>query len=383
MASNVRMPVKVIRPECVMSCDFIALANKGVQELHPYQPGKPISELERELGISNIVKLASNENPIGISAKAKAAMEKEFADLARYPDANGYYLKAKLAERMGVGINQITLGNGSNDVLELIARVFVAPEHEVIFSQHAFVVYPIVTQAIGAKKVVIPAKDWGHDLEATAAAITPNTRMIFIANPNNPTGTWVNKTDLKAFMDKVPQDVIVVVDEAYYEYVEDSEYPQTIPWIKEYPNLIVTRTFSKAYGLAGVRAGYAVANEEITGLINRPRQPFNMNSLALAAAEAVLDDHAYLQKALDVNKSGMQQLISAFDEMGYDYIPSVTNFITVDMKQAAGPLYQQMLEQGVIVRPVANYEMPNHLRISIGLEEENAKFIRVLREMTK
>ncbi len=366
-----------------MSCDFIALANKGVQELHPYQPGKPISELERELGITNIVKLASNENPIGISAKAKAAMEKEFSDLARYPDANGYYLKAKLAERLGVGIGQITLGNGSNDVLELIARVFVAPEHEVIYSQHAFVVYPIVTQAIGAKKVVIPAKDWGHDLEATAAAITPNTRMIFIANPNNPTGTWVNKTDLKAFMDKVPQDVIVVVDEAYYEYVEDAEYPQTVPWIKDYPNLIVTRTFSKAYGLAGVRAGYAVANEEITGLINRPRQPFNMNSLALAAAEAVLDDHAYLQKALDVNKSGMQQLISAFDELGYDYIPSVTNFITVDMKQAAGPLYQQMLEQGVIVRPVGNYEMPNHLRISIGLEEENAKFIRVLREMTK
>jgi len=366
-----------------MSCDFIALANKGVQELHPYQPGKPISELERELGITNIVKLASNENPIGISAKAKAAMEKEFGDLARYPDANGYYLKAKLAERLGVGIGQITLGNGSNDVLELIARVFVAPEHEVIYSQHAFVVYPIVTQAIGAKKVVIPAKDWGHDLEATAAAITPNTRMIFIANPNNPTGTWVNKTDLKAFMDKVPQDVIVVVDEAYYEYVEDADYPQTIPWIKDYPNLIVTRTFSKAYGLAGVRAGYAVANEEITGLINRPRQPFNMNSLALAAAEAVLDDHAYLQKALDVNKSGMQQLISAFGELGYDYIPSVTNFITVDMKQAAGPLYQQMLEQGVIVRPVGNYEMPNHLRISIGLEEENAKFIRVLREMTK
>lgn len=366
-----------------MSCDFIALANTGVQELHPYQPGKPISELERELGITNIVKLASNENPIGISAKAKAAMEKEFSDLARYPDANGYYLKAKLAERLGVGIGQITLGNGSNDVLELIARVFVAPEHEVIYSQHAFVVYPIVTQAIGAKKVVIPAKDWGHDLEATAAAITPNTRMIFIANPNNPTGTWVNKTDLKAFMDKVPQDVIVVVDEAYYEYVEYAEYPQTVPWIKEYPNLIVTRTFSKAYGLAGVRAGYAVANEEITGLINRPRQPFNMNSLALAAAEAVLDDHAYLQKALDVNKSGMQQLISVFDELGYDYIPSVTNFITVDMKQAAGPLYQQMLEQGVIVRPVGNYEMPNHLRISIGLEEENAKFIRVLREMTK
>lgn len=366
-----------------MSCDFIALANKGVQELHPYQPGKPISELERELGITNIVKLASNENPIGISAKAKAAMEKEFADLARYPDANGYYLKAKLAERLGVAISQITLGNGSNDVLELIARVFVAPEHEVIYSQHAFVVYPIVTQAIGAKKVVIPAKDWGHDLEATAAAITPNTRMIFIANPNNPTGTWVNKTDLKAFMDKVPEDVIVVVDEAYYEYVEDAEYPQTVPWIKEYPNLIVTRTFSKAYGLAGARAGYAVANEEITGLINRPRQPFNMNSLALAAAEAVLDDYAYLQKALDVNKAGMQQLISTFDELGYDYIPSVTNFITVDMKQPAGPLYQQMLEQGVIVRPVANYEMPNHLRISIGLEEENAKFIRVLREMSK
>ncbi|MBV37028.1 MAG: histidinol-phosphate transaminase [Rickettsiales bacterium] len=366
-----------------MSCDFIQLANSGVQELHPYQPGKPISELERELGITNIVKLASNENPIGISSMAQAAMEKEFSELARYPDANGYYLKAKIAERVGVDINQITLGNGSNDVLELIARVFVSPEHEVIFSQHAFVVYPIVTQAIGAKKVVIPAKDWGHDLEATAAAITPNTRMIFIANPNNPTGTWVKSAELKAFMDKVPEDVLVILDEAYYEYVEDKDYPQTIPWIKEYPNLIVTRTFSKAYGLAGVRAGYAVANEEITGLINRPRQPFNMNSLALAAAEAVLDDHAYLQKALDVNKAGMEQLEAVFKELNYDYIPSVTNFITVDMGKPAGPIYQHMLEQGVIVRPVANYEMPNHLRVSIGLEEENAKFIRVLREMTK
>ncbi len=366
-----------------MSCDFIALAGAGVQKLHPYQPGKPISELERELGITNIVKLASNENPIGISSKAQAAMEKEFAEMARYPDANGYYLKAKLAERCGVDINQITLGNGSNDVLELIARVFVQPEHEVIFSQHAFVVYPIVTQAIGAKAVQIPAKDWGHDLEATAEAINTNTRMIFIANPNNPTGTWNNATDLKAFMDKVPNDVIVVVDEAYYEYVEFAEYPQTIPWIKEYPNLIVTRTFSKAYGLAGVRAGYAVANEEITGLINRPRQPFNMNSLALAAAEAVLDDHEYLQRALDVNKAGMEQLIGAFNEFGYDYIPSVTNFITVNMKQNAGPLYNEMLQKGVIVRPVANYEMPNHLRVSIGLEEENAKFIRVLTEMSK
>ncbi len=366
-----------------MSCDFLALANPGVRELHPYQAGKPISELERELGISNIVKLASNENPLGLSPLAKAAMEREMADLARYPDANGFYLKAKLAERLGISAGQITLGNGSNDVLELVARVFVEPGNEVIYSEHAFVVYPIVTQAIGATRVEVPARDRGHDLEAMAAAITDKTRLIFIANPNNPTGTWVNGADLKAFMEKVPENVLVVVDEAYFEYVSEPDYPRTLEWLAEYPNLLVSRTFSKAYGLAGVRAGYIVAHEEITGLLNRVRQPFNMNSLALAAAQAVLDDTDYLARAIEVNRAGMEQLEAACHEHDLDYIPSVGNFLTIDMGRPAGPLYQFMLERGVIVRPVANYGMPDHLRVSIGLPEENARFVELLPQLPR
>jgi histidinol-phosphate aminotransferase len=364
-----------------MSCDYTALANPGVQKLHPYQAGKPVSELERELGISNIVKLASNENPIGLSEMVKQAIEKEYIDGCRYPDANGHYLKSALSERLDVLPTQITLGNGSNDVLEMIAKVYVQSHHEVIFSEHAFCVYPIVAQSLGATLVEVPARDWGNDLDAILAAITDKTKMIFIANPNNPTGTWLTSDLLKTFIKQVPDNVIVVVDEAYTEYVTDGSIPNTVEWLSEFANLVVTRTFSKAYGLASLRLGYAVTSEEICGLLNRLRQPFNVNSFALAAGIAVMNDHQYLEKAIAVNQNGMQQIIANCESLGLSHIPSAGNFLTIDMGQNAMPIYEKLLHKGVIVRPVANYNMPNHLRVSIGLELENQKYIDSLNDI--
>ncbi|WP_417658240.1 histidinol-phosphate transaminase [Pseudidiomarina sp.] len=357
--------------------DFNAkeLANPGVRTLSPYQAGKPIEEVEREIGIKNIIKLASNENPLGLSEKVKQALQDALQGLARYPDANGFYLKTKLAEKLGVNTNQITLGNGSNDVLELLARTFVNASHEVIFAQHAFVVYPLVTQAIGAKGIAVPAKDYGHDLPAMLKAITPNTRMIFIANPNNPTGTFLSKEELADFIAKVPSNVLVVLDEAYYEYVEASERAPSVEWVAQYPNLIVSRTFSKAYGLAGLRAGYAISHPEVADLMNRIRQPFNMNSLSLRAAEVVLDDQAYLDESIRVNQEGMKQLVAFCEQSGLNYIPSHGNFLTIEVGDAAADFYQKLLHAGVIVRPVAGYQLPRHLRVSIGLPAENQAFI--------
>ena len=355
-----------------MSCDYQALANRGVQGLHPYQAGKPVDELKRELGLTDIVKLASNENPLGPSAAVKAAISAELADLTRYPDANGYDLKTALASKYQVTTKQITLGNGSNDVLEILARTFVSQEHEVIFSQYAFVVYPLVTQSIGAKAVAVPAKDWGHDLDAMAAAITDNTKMIFIANPNNPTGTCLSAVDLLAFLAKVPSDIIVVLDEAYYEYAD--EQADSVAWIKQFPNLVITRTFSKAYGLAALRVGYAISNETIADLLNRVRQPFNCNSLAIAAACAALNDNEYLAASVALNQQGMRDLENFFAQYDLPTIPSKGNFITFDTGRDANPIYNELLQLGVIVRPIGGYGMPNHLRVSIGTEQENQTF---------
>ncbi|EKE86931.1 histidinol-phosphate transaminase [Idiomarina xiamenensis] len=351
------------------------LANPGVRQLRPYQAGKPITELERELGIKNIVKLASNENPLGISQKVKAALAEELNDLARYPDANGFYLKEKIAKKQGVEMNQITLGNGSNDVLELIARTFVNDSHEVIFSQHAFVVYPIVTQAIGATAVAVPAKQYGHDLDAMLAAISDKTRLIFIANPNNPTGTFLSAEALHDFLKQVPDNVLVVLDEAYTEFVPVAERSPSFAWVTEFPNLLVCRTFAKAYGLAGLRAGYTVSDARIADLLNRVRQPFNMNSLSLRAAEVALDDDEYLQQSVAINQAGMQQLVNFCEQRGLSYIPSYGNFLTIEVGDDAEQLYQELLQQGVIVRPVTGYQLPRHLRVSIGLPAENQAFI--------
>ena len=366
--------------------NFCDLAVPGVRELKPYQPGKPIDELQREYGLQEVIKLASNENPLGPSRKALAAIEQGLVELARYPDGNGFILKQALSDKFNVELNQITLGNGSNDILELVARTFVQPGQEVIFSQHAFAVYPIATQAVGGKAVIVPAKDWGNDLDGMLKAINDNTRVMFIANPNNPTGTWIVRDALQQFLDKVPEHVVVVLDEAYFEYaihpaMQAEGYPDGMQLLDQYPNLIVSRTFSKAYGLAGLRVGYAISQPVIADLLNRVRQPFNVNSLALFAATAALSDQAHLDNSAQLNATGMQTLMEAFRQMGLAYIPSVGNFISVDMTKPAQPIYLALLKHGVIVRPVANYEMPNHLRVTIGTEKENTKFLSALHEV--
>lgn len=360
---------------------FESLATAGVQRLVPYVPGKPVDELQRELGLTEIVKLASNENPLGTGAKVAAAIQATLPELTRYPDGSGFALKAALSAKLGVEPQQITLGNGSSEILELVARTFLTPEHEVVFSQHAFALYPILTQAVGAIAKPVPAKDFGHDLDAMRAAIGENTRLVFIANPNNPTGTLLDSEALEAFIASLPHDVLCVLDEAYYEFVDPAVRAESLDWPNRYPNLIIARTFSKAYGLAGFRIGYGISSVDIADLLNRVRQPFNCNMLALAAAEAALSDTDYLQQTLAVNHAGMAQLTDAFKALDLPWIPSSGNFVSVDMKQPAQPIYEALLRKGVIVRPVANYEMPNHLRISIGTERENQIFIQALTEV--
>jgi histidinol-phosphate aminotransferase len=364
-----------------MVTDPLSLAVPGVRNLRPYEPGKPIEELEREYGIKNAVKLASNENPLGPGPKALAAIRDWLPELGRYPDGNGFALKGALADKFAVAPEQLTLGNGSNEVLELIARAFVLPENEVVFSEHAFAVYALVTQAVGATSRVIPARDWGHDLEAMARAINARTRVVFIANPNNPSGTWVPRQELEQLLQAAPADVLVVVDEAYFEYVDEREYPNTIPWVQRFPNLVVTRTFSKVHGLAGLRVGFGVSRPGIADLLNRVREPFNVNSLALTAAQAALGDDAHVSKSVAMNRAGMAQLSQALTDMGLAYIPSVGNFICVDVGRPGTEIYEQLLRQGVIVRPIANYGMPNHLRVTVGLTEENQRFLEALRKI--
>jgi len=356
----------------------------AVGKLMPYIPGKPVSELERELGIKNIHKLASNENPLGPSPLALAAVRSALDSLYLYPDGSGFELKAALARKLAVDAGQITLGNGSNDVLELVARAFLSNDTAAVFSEHAFAVYPIVTQAVGAEARIACAGDgvstarYGHDLEAMLALIDEKVRVIFIANPNNPTGTWLRRSELEHFLARLPDYVITVIDEAYFEYVSEPEYPDALQWLPKHPNLIVTRTFSKAYGLAGLRAGYAVSSPEIADYLNRVRQPFNVNSLALAGAAAALDDAAHLNSTVQLNSAGLLQLSQAFVTRGLDFIPSVANFITVDVGRTALEVYETLLRAGVIVRPVANYGLPRHLRVSVGTAKQNNAFLDAL-----
>lgn len=348
-----------------------------VRAISPYQPGKPITELAREMGIpvEKIVKLASNENPLGMSPKARQAVEAAIGGIERYPDQ--FDLIAKVAARAGVAQNQVVLGNGSNDVLDLIARVFLAPGRSAVFSQHAFAVYPLATLSTGAELIVSPAKDFGHDLGAMRAAIRPDTRIVWIANPNNPTGNFLPYPEVRAFLESVPKDVVVVLDEAYNEYIAPEARVDTASWIKDFPNLVVCRTFSKIYGLAGLRIGYALASVEVADLMNRIRQPFNANNLALAAASAALDDEEFLKQSYDVNQRGMAQLLAGFAKLGFEVIPSQGNFVTFKAGDAAA-VNQKLLQQGVIVRPIAGYGMPEWLRVTIGTEPENARFLEAL-----
>ena len=364
-----------------MRMDLKSLALPGVQHLQPYQGGKPLDELERELGISGAIKLASNENPLGLSELARAAIEASFENVTRYPDGNGFYLKRRLAEKLAVSTSQLTLGNGSNEILELLARGFLGQQHNAIIAEHAFVVYQLVITAQNATAVTVPASSWGHDLPAMAAAVNEHTRLLFIANPNNPTGTWVSLASIEALLQKLPDTVLVVVDEAYFEYVDQPGYGSALELIDDYPNLIVTRTFSKAYGLAALRIGYSVSHPDVADILNRLRQPFNVNSPALAAALAVLDDEAYLQRSIGVNREGCDQLVAGFEALGLAYIPSAGNFIAVQVPGDALALYEALLRKGVIVRPIALYGMPHHLRVSIGLPDENQRFLDALGQL--
>jgi histidinol-phosphate aminotransferase len=353
-------------------------ANRDILTLQPYQAGKPIEELQRELGVSDVIKLASNENPRGPGPAVHAAMVRAAATLSRYPDGSGYRLKHALAKHLGVDAQRISLGNGSNDVLELVARVALSPGCEGIVSAHAFVVYPLAVIAHGGTLVTVPARNWTHDLGAMADAVTKATRIIFVANPNNPTGTWVGRRELTAFLDRIPEHVVTVLDEAYFEYLQHPEYPNGIELQSRYPNLVVTRTFSKIYGLAGMRVGYCVSHPDIADLLNRVRQPFNVSSLALECAEAALGDQEFVRRSREINDEGMEQLRRGLDQLGVPYIPSGGNFLCVDLRRPAAPTYDALLRLGVIVRPIAGYGMPNHLRVTVGLHEENARFLDAL-----
>ena len=355
-------------------CDY---AMPYVRAISPYLPGKPITQLAREMGIpvERIVKLASNENPLGISPKAKLAIEKAMASLERYPD--DFELKAAVAEHTGMGRERIVLGNGSNDLLDILARVFLAPGRSAVYAQYAFAVYPLATISAGGEPIAVPALNFGHDLDAMRAAIRPDTRLVWMANPNNPTGTFIPYPVLKAFLQSLPKEVVVVLDEAYNEYIPAAEHVDTTPWVNEFPNLVLTRTFSKIYGLAGLRVGYALASAEVADLMNRIRQPFNCNNLALAAATAALGDHEFLTRSHDSNRVGMAQIVDGVKRLGLDHIPSLGNFVCIKPGDAAA-VNQKLLKQGVIVRPIAGYGLPDWLRVTIGNEVENQRFLEAL-----
>ena len=359
-----------------------------VTQLHPYIPGKPVDELEREYGVKNAIKVASNENPLGPSPDVITYLQEALLnprEFSRYPDGNGFVLKNKLVEKLtdeniSLSTAQITLGNGSNDILDILARVFASQHDEVIFSQYAFAVYPIATQAVGATAVVTDAVDWGHDLNAMLDAVTDKTRLIFIANPNNPTGTCLTADDLLKFLQQIPENIVVVIDEAYEEYAAGNfaGYHSMLSTLKQFNNLVITRTFSKAYGLASFRVGYAVSSVAIADLLNRVRQPFNNNTFALESASIALDDQAHIKQCVELNTQGMSYLVKGFGTLGLSYIPSAGNLVCVKIGGNCSEIYEKLLYEGIITRPVANYQMPEYLRISVGNMEENRRVIEAL-----
>lgn len=370
-----------------MSIRALDLAAPAVRSLSPYVPGKPISELEREYGVTDSIKLASNENPLGAGPKAVAAIQSALGDLGLYPDGNGFELKQALMRHHHCAMENITLGNGSNELLVMIAEAFLSPAVSAVYSQYAFAIYAIATHATGAIKRVAPAHPeghrmaLGHDLDAMHKLVDADTRLVFIANPNNPTGTWLEAEPLRRFIESMPPHVIVVVDEAYRQYANVPDYPDVAQWVAELPNLIVSRTFSKAYGLAGLRVGYALSSPEVADVLNRVRQAFNVNSLALVAAEAALGDEEHLARTVELNRAGMTQLQAAFARLQLRQYPSACNFLLVDCGKPAGPVYEALLRRGVIVRPVGGYGLPNHLRVTIGTPEQNERMIAGFREI--
>ncbi len=368
-----------------MKFNALELAARPVHKLAPYVPGKPLSELEREYGITDSIKLASNENPLGPGVKARAAITQAVQTLGLYPDGNGFELKQALAGKYGCARERITLGNGSNDLLVMLAEAFLDVTVEAVYSQYCFAIYPIVVQATGATARIASAHPeshpmaLGHDLDAMRQLVGERTRMVFIANPNNPTGTWVGADELKRFIAAMPATTLVVVDEAYIEYVQDAGFADASRWLDEFPNLVVTRTFSKAYGLAGLRVGYALSHPPVADVLNRVRQPFNVNSVALSAAAAALDDAEHLHRSVRLNAHGMQQVVAGVQALGLRVYPSRGNFVLIDCGRPSAAVYEALLRQGVIVRPVAGYGLPTQLRISIGAESENQRMLAALK----
>ena len=355
-----------------------------IRTISPYVGGRPIAEVAREIGMdeARIVKLASNENPLGMSPAARQAVMDALTQTPRYPDNDGYALRQALAAHLGLPADWIVLGHGSSDILEMAARALLSESDSCVYAQYGFIVYQLAVQQAGARHIVVPARDYGHDLQAMAAAIEPTTRLVYLANPNNPTGTLACAADIAAFMAQVPSDVVVMLDEAYVEYLDPGLRTDSIALLRKYPNLVVSRTFSKAYGLAGLRIGYAAAHPALADVLNRVRSAFNTSTVAQAAALAALGDEAFLRRAVEVNRAGMAQFVAAFDALGLHHLPSHGNFVLVRMgddEQAGNRVNAALVKQGVIVRPVGNYGLGPWLRISVGTEAENARCIDALR----
>ena len=366
-----------------MDLEIKDLINSSIKSLTPYEPGKPIEDLEREYGIKNAVKLASNESPLGPSPKVLTALEEVISGVHRYPDGNGFRLKEALSSKHSVDMSVLTLGNGSNDIIEFVARCFLSPKDNAIYSKYAFAVYPLIVQALGAEGIEVEAKDWSHDLQSMLEAINKDTKIVFIANPNNPTGTFIKKNEMIRFLEKVPSQVIVLLDQAYFDYSNYESEDVSFSLVEDFPNLVISRTFSKAYGLAGLRVGYSVSSSNVADYLNRVRQPFNVNSLALAAAESALKDDEHLEKCLRINKDEKERLYKYFISQGYDYIESFANFVSFDCKDNSKKVFKSLLPKGVISRSMEIYKMPNHLRVTIGLHEENSIFMESLTSLNE
>jgi histidinol-phosphate aminotransferase len=364
-----------------MPVPWESLANDHILGIAPYEPGKPIEELERELGISDVIKLASNENPLPPSDRVLKAIAEALPHLNRYPDGSGYYLRHALGHRHGFTGEHIVLGNGSNDLIELVARAFLRAGEEAVIPHPSFVVYPMIVQAVGGIRVVVTLKDHRLDLEAMARAITPMTKLIFIANPNNPTATIVTAEEVEQFLSRVPDKVIVIFDEAYIEFAQGPDFPDSLAYLKQGRKVVVLRTFSKASSLAGLRVGYAVADPDCVALLNRIRQPFNVNSLAQVAALAALQDDSHILECLRMIEAGRHFLYDEFGAMGIKYTPSRANFILVDTGRSATDVFNWLLKEGVIVRPMTSFGMESYLRVTVGTPEENRRLVKALRKV--
>ncbi|MCW5589956.1 MAG: histidinol-phosphate transaminase [Legionellales bacterium] len=366
-----------------MVTDFFQLAHPSIRQLKPYVPGKPISELQRELGLSDIIKLASNENPLGPSPLAIAAATAALKTVQLYPDGSGYALKQALSQHLAIKPAQITLGSASDNIIALILQAFTGPDTDIIVAEFGFGMYSIIGRGFQTQPIMVKSQAFGHDLKAMALAITPRTKVIFIANPNNPTGTWNTEEELTTLLESVPSDILVVVDEAYFEYVNQPTYPRTIALQQQYDNLIILRTFSKAYGLAGLRIGYGISHPDIADIFNRIRLPFNINAPAEAAAIAALSDQHHVQQVVALNLQEYQRVTQTLTQLGLNYIPSVANFVTIEFAENAEIIFQSLLKRGIIVRPLTPYNMPRHLRVSIGTPEQNERLLNELSQIIK